>query len=135
MTKIDPAAELNIFTSNSVDEPGEHREMEFHLSRWGDPQNENAEYVIQPDHVAGNVHHFELEPGPVTTTLRWSPGRVDLVSRNDRTGKEATRWIFTSGIPSYKNQRLYVSFCPFPYPKVPFSQDAEIVLNKFEFLP
>ena len=134
-TQIDPAAELNIFTSNDVDRPGEHRELEFHLSRWGNPHNENAEYVVQPYHLATNVHHFELEPGPVTTLLRWSPGRAEYVSKEGSSGKEITRWSFTSGIPTYRDQRLYLNFCPFAYPKVPFSQDSEIVLEDFEYLP
>ncbi len=132
---IDPAAELNIFTSNDLESPGEHREIEFHLSRWGDPQNANAEYVIQPDHVAGNVHHFQLEPGAITTELHWSRGRADFNSSLAKSGKSVTRWSFTSGVPTYSNQRLYVSFCPFPYPRFPFSREAEVVLNHFEFLP
>lgn len=133
---FDPAAEFSFYTSSDRDQPGEHRQMEVHLSQWGDPQNANAEYVIEPYFVSANVHRFEMQPGDIKTTLKWSPGRAEFSS--EPVGQKRgllTRWIFNTGVPASRNEEVFFNLCPFAYPKHPFRQDAEIVIKHFEFVP
>ena len=135
--QIDPAAEFAFYTFTPDKQAANHREMEVHLSRWGKPDTNNAEYVIEPYYIPANVHGFELGAGRSTTTLRWSPGQA--VYNTDQVGsgkgREITRWTFSAGVPASKDERVHFSLCPFGYPKQPEKSEAEIVVNSFEFLP
>lgn len=56
---LDPNVVLGIFTWN--DDPAyTHREIDIEFSRWGDPRNQNAQYVIQPYTIAENISRFDV---------------------------------------------------------------------------
>jgi hypothetical protein len=136
-SQMDPAAEFSFYTFSPGTQDPNHREMELHLSRWGEPRTSNAEYVIEPYYTPANVHRFEVGAGASTTTLRWSPGQAEYSTVQARSGKEheLTHWTFLTGVPASKDEQVYLGLCPFGYPKQPENSEVELVINSFEFLP
>lgn len=64
-----------------ANEWNQHNEIDVEISRWGDPGNENAQFVVQPYDRAGNIERFELaytDDELVSYAFNWLPGRVDF---------------------------------------------------------
>lgn len=57
-SKLEPAVVLALFTWDYAGGDDNNREMDVEISRWGDPANKNAQYVVQPFHVPANVARF-----------------------------------------------------------------------------
>ena len=95
VSQLDPAAVLGMFTwDDSLADPN-HREMDTEISRWGDPDGKNAQYVVQPYYVPANVVRFSAPAGRLTYSFRWEPGRVSFQNRSpagrERPGHRRTR--------------------------------------------
>jgi hypothetical protein len=43
--------------------------------------------------------------------------------------------VFVSGVPSPGNQYAYINFCIFDYGKVQMQHKAEVVIERFQYLP
>lgn len=130
---LEAAAEFSFFNMDVQARTESYREMDFHVSRWGDPSSVNAEYVVQPYYLPANVHAYELPAGPVTITLQWSPGQAAFSS--EANGKTLASWKFTAGVPSPSDGHIYLNLCSFGYPRNPLQHDIEIVVNRFVYLP
>ena len=130
---LEPAVELGFFSMDVHAQSDNYRELDVHVSRWGDPRSKNAEYVLQPYYVAANVHRFEIPAGEIDTTFQWSPGGAAFSTRAN--GRELTEWKFTAGVPSAEGSHIYFNLCSFGYPKNPLQHEAELVVNRFEYLP
>ena len=50
--------------------------MDIEISRWGEPEDKNAQYVIQPYVVPANTVRFTVPAGTLTHWMDWQPGRV-----------------------------------------------------------
>jgi hypothetical protein len=57
---------------------GPPREMDIEISRWGEPEDKNAQYVIQPYVVPANTVRFNAPAGALTYWIDWQPGRVSF---------------------------------------------------------
>ena len=72
---------LGLFTWD--DHGGEHhREIDIELSRWGDPSEANAQFVVQPYQTPTNIHRFDIA-GPragTTQAFAWTAGQVEFWS-------------------------------------------------------
>lgn len=132
---LEPAAMMSMFTwSTATDQ--QHREIDLHISRWGDPISKNAEYVIQPYYMPANVYRLDLPAGPVEESFRWTPGRVEFASSTGKgKSKPADAWTFTSGVPISSDENASVNLCEFGYSKLPLQHETEVVIEQFEFLP
>ena len=78
VSHLEPAAAFGMFTWDDLGVEQNHREVGIEISRWGDPANKNAQYVIQPYYVAANVARFTAPAGRLTHSFRWEPGRVSF---------------------------------------------------------
>jgi hypothetical protein len=134
---LEPAAMLGLLTRDDDSKDEKHTEMDIHVSRWGRPESKNGEYVIQPYHIPSNVYRFEIPGGTLTTGFRWSPGIASFSTTlgADQTGKQIAAWTFTTGIPTPTGERLYINLCEFGYPRIPLQHGAEVVVDRFQFLP
>jgi hypothetical protein len=139
VSHLPAAAVLTLFTWDDLGAEQNHREMDIELSRWGDPAIKNAQFVMQPYYVPEDVARFATPPGQVTYSFQWEPAKVSF--RAVRGGYESSQrgvvatHVFTSGIPSPGSENVSLNFCAFGYSKVPLEGDAEVVIDKFQYLP
>jgi hypothetical protein len=138
---LDTNAVLGLFTWN--DAPAyNHREIDIEFSRWGSANNLNAQYVVQPYDVAGNILRWN-EPANVpqsTHSFRWSPSSVDFLSAAGLTaaptaGQIIQQWSYTSAagipVPGGENARINLWLYRGRAPK----GSIELIINRFEFVP
>lgn len=134
---MEPAATLGLFTRDENSTDMKYTEMDIHVSRWGNPETKNGEYVIQPYQVPSNVYRFEIPKGSVSTGFRWSPGSASFSTAHgaSQNGKPVAVWTFNTGVPAPTGERTYINLCEFGFPKVPLEHGAEVVIDRFQFLP
>jgi hypothetical protein len=136
---LQPAAVFSMITwdYSGVDE--NNREMDIEVSRFGDPLSKNLQYVVQPYFVATNVQRFTIPGGPLTHSFHWEAGRVSFRTvRGLSSGTRApavAEQTFTSGVPSHGIESVRMNLYVFRSAKIPFKNGAEVVIEKFEYLP
>lgn len=138
-SQLEPAAVLAMFTWDYAGGDDNNREMDVEVSRWGDPGSKNTQYVVQPFHVPTNVARFDSPAGVLTHSFRWEPGRVTF-----RTGRGAasdarsgvvSEHVFTSGVPTPGVETVRIAIYVFGQTGRPLQNGAEVVVEKFEYLP
>jgi hypothetical protein len=133
---LEPATVLALFT---WDDFGPPREMDIEISRWGEPQDKNAQFVIQPYVVPANTIRFTTPPGTLTYWIDWQPGRAAFKTFRGSSASQGTQpiaeHVFTSGIPSPGDERVHFNFYVFNNRRNPMQREAEVIVEKFEFLP
>jgi hypothetical protein len=138
-SRLEPAAALSLFTWDESDGSQNHREMDVELSRWGIPANKNAQYVVQPYYISENVARFMVPPGPVTHSFQWQPGRTEFRSvrgTSAHAGPGAVaEHLFMSGVPSPGAETVHLNLCVAGGVVVPLQNEAEVVIEKFEYFP
>jgi hypothetical protein len=136
---LEPAAIFSMFTWDYAGAGQNNREMDIEISRWGDPSSNNAQYVVQPFHINANVFRFDAPPGVVTHSFRWQPGSLAFKSvRGSNTGNKAhavAEHTFVSGIPSPGIESVRMNVYVLRVAKVPLRDGAEVVVEKFQYLP
>jgi hypothetical protein len=139
VSHLEPAAVFSIFTWDASGTDRVFREMDIQLSQWGDPQNKNAQYVIQPYYIPANVSRFSLPAGVATHLIHWEPGQVSFESfRGYRTGTRArliAQHNFTSSTPRPGGETIRMNLCAIDFAKVPLQHEAEVVIEKAQYLP
>jgi len=137
--RLEPAAVLGLYTWDDLNAAQNHQEMDIEISRWGDPVSKNAQYVIQPYYVPVNVFRFMSPHGGVTThSFHWEPGRVSFRSTRGgsvRGTSVLAEHVFTSGVPSPGSESVRMSFYVYGKTRTPLQNEAEVVIEKFEYLP
>jgi hypothetical protein len=110
LDSLEPAAVFEMFTYDYASGAQHNREMNIEISRWGDPTNKNAQYVLQPYYVAANVHRFTAPAGTLTFSLHWEQDRSTF--RTLRGSAVVAEHVFTAGVttPGIESMRvaLYV---------------------------
>jgi len=139
VAQIDPAVALSLLTWDNQGIDQNHRELDIELSRWGDPNSKNTQYVVQPYYVAANVMRFETPPGRLTHSVRWEPGRASFRtargSGSDARLPVVAQHDFTSGVPVPGNETVRMNLYYFRYSPTPLARESEIVIEKFQYLP
>jgi hypothetical protein len=138
VSQLEPAAVLGLFTWDDSIADVSHREMDTEISRWGDPDGKNAQFVVQPYYVPANVVRFSAPSGPLTYSFRWEPGRVSFKSShrgNGPAGQSVAEHAFTSGVPLPGGEAVHMNLYVFANKKSPMQHEAEVVIEKFEYLP
>lgn len=133
---IEPAMIFGMYTWDYAGGDQNNREMDIEIGRWGDPTSKNAQYVIQPFYVAANVARFMVPAAQLTYSFRWEPGKVTF--RTARGADVISEQVFTSGIPAPGTESVRMAF--YIYSNVedtaePVQNSAEVVVDKFEYLP
>jgi hypothetical protein len=136
---LPPSAVVGFLTFDDIHPEDFAKEIDIELSRWGDPKRTNAHYVIQPYYVPENVFPFESPAGPVTHSFHWESGKVTFES-----GKGAAQGVnehsfashvFSSGIPAPSSETVRINLYDFLHAQHPSQPPAEVVIEKFEYLP
>ncbi len=100
LATFDSQAVLGLFTyQNSANSKGiPDKEIDFEMSRWGNPKNELGQFVLQP-YIADNkknIQRFEIPTNvkqPITAKYVWSKGKVEALC-TDAAGKELQKWSY-----------------------------------------
>jgi hypothetical protein len=137
VSQLDPAAVLGLFTWDDGGADQSHREMDVEISQWGDRSVANAQYVVQPYYVPENVARFQAPAGRLTHTFRWEPGRVSFSSFRGETaaGHPIAQHEFTAGVPSPATEHVRMNLYDFRYATTPLQREAEVVIERFQYLP
>src|SRR5215469_4307847 len=139
-THVEPAAVLNMSTFDEDAGDQHYREMDVEMGRMGEATNKNnAQYVIQPFYVPGNVAPFKAPPGTVSHSMHWESGHVSFKTVRGSSMQSGapvvSEHVFTSGIPSRGREVLVLLFYVVASDKSPLQKENEVVIEKFEYLP
>jgi hypothetical protein len=136
---LEPSAVLGLFTWDEGRSDETRSELNIELSRWGRPTNKNAQYVVQPYYVPENVSRFNVPAGVLTHTLRWEPGVASFKTVRgqvaDAASKSIGEHVFSSGVPAPASETVHIEFYEFHHPMSSSQRTAEVVIEKFEYLP
>ena len=139
VSHFEPAVALSFLTWDDFDAGQHHREMDIELSKWGDPEGPNGDYVIQPYYFPENKVRFVVPAGELEFSLHWEPGKASFQSvryrANDRAVENVSRKVFTNGVPSPGTESIYMDFCDFKSSRIPLQNEAEVVVERFQCLP
>ena len=136
VSHLEPAA---VFALSTLDNSGPSREMDIEVSRWGEPEDKNAQYVIQPYAVPANTVRFAAPSGTLTYWIDWQPGRAEFKTVRGSSALKnrdaIAEHVFTSGVPSAGNEAVHLVLYVFDNRNAPMQRGTEVVIEKFEFLP
>ena len=136
---LSPSAVLGIFTVDEQHGEEPRSELDIELSQWGKPEGHNAMYVVQPYYVPENVARFTVPSGSATHTLRWEPKVATFKSVQNSTAnfnaKNVMEHVFTSGVPTPAGESVHINLYDFIHSRNKLQRPAEVVIEKFEFLP
>ena len=134
--QLEPSAAFGMFTWDDLGVEQNHREIGIEISRWGDAASQNAQYVIQPYYVAANVARFTAPPGRLTHSFRWEPGRVSFKTvAGGSGGRVVAQQNLTAGVPTPGGESIRINLYVFGYGATALKNGAEVVIEKFEYLP
>jgi hypothetical protein len=137
---LEPAAVLSLTTFDDWGGEEHFREMDIEMSRWGNAgSRNNAQYAIQPFYIPGNLAPFVAPSGTLTHVLHWESGRASFKTvRGSSIRPRApvvAEHVFTSQVPTPGRETFQLLFYVVDSEKSPMQKDAEVVIEKFEYLP
>jgi hypothetical protein len=133
---LDPAAILRLYTWDHF--KLFNGELSVDISRWGDSQSQNGQFVVHPSYEPHNIHRFEAPGGVVTFGFDWLPGRVSFQASRGRTQDDSnvlSKQTFTSGIPQPGGGNIHISFYPYGNSKIPMKVPGEVIVEAFRYIP
>ena len=133
-SSLDPAAALGFLTWDQFGPAQNHRELDVEVSRWGNPDNKDVQFVVQPHYVAANVYRFKQPTGRLTHSFRWEPDRALFRTVGAR-GQVVAQREFTSGVPVPGSESVYLNLLYYRGSPKPPSDTIEVVVEKFVYLP
>ena len=120
-----------------------HNEIDVEISRWGNPADDVAQFVVQPYYVTSNITRFDItysEGELVSYALRWLPDRVEARAWRGGPADESpattiASWVNTGAyLPRPEQPRVHINFWQLDGPPSN-GQNQEVVLNAFRFVP
>lgn len=139
LSHLAPSAVLGLYTWDEEALDTSHNELDIELTRWGNPDAMNAQYVIQPFYVPENVFRFAAPAGVVSYQFRWEPGNLSFKGTRGAAEGQADRpfseHVFTVGVPPAANEAVHMDLYDFHHSKSNGNRPAEVVIEKFEYLP
>jgi hypothetical protein len=139
VSHLEPSALLTLITWDGVGTESTRRELDVELGRWGDADNTNVNYVVQPYYVPANIVAFRAPPGLYTHSFRWESGKVTFStlagSGNTREGRVINQHVFTSGVPFPGGQSVRLALFVFQQGHTPLKNENEVIIDRFEYLP
>jgi len=144
---LDQNMVLGLFTWQDCAAQYNYREIDIELSRWGDPANDNAQFVVQPWNTPGNMYRFDVDlaghPNEATThEFTWQPERIDFRSYYGDFSSSLLPedliavWDYTGDdIPPAGGENARINFWLINGDAPIDGEDVEIVIKSFQYLP
>ena len=140
ISHLEPSAVFTLFTWDGMVGTEENRqELDIEMSRWGVPNNANAQYVVQPYYIPTNIVRFNAPAGVLTHTFRWEPGQVTFTTYAGAqvTGRAhpLNQHVFAARVPAPGAELARINLYVVGWGKVPLQRENEIVVEKFKYYP
>jgi hypothetical protein len=139
ISHLEPSALLTLITWDGLGTESTRHELDVELGRWGQLDNTNVNYVVQPYYVPANVFAFRMPPGLHAHSFRWEPGKVTFSttpgSNNTGGARLINQHVFTSGVPVPGDESVRIALYVFYQGPIPLKDENEIIIDKFEYLP
>lgn len=134
---LPPSAVVGLFTFDEQSLESVRNELDIELSRWGNANGKNAQYVVQPFYVPENVVRFNVPAGVVTHEFRWDSASVSFQSVHgpSASGNPIVQHQFTSGIPNAAGQTVHIDLYDYHHSRSGLRDPVEVVIEKFDYLP
>lgn len=138
-TVLDPRTVIGLFTYLD-----DLNEIDIEMARWGDPQADVGQFVVQPYDLPGHLRRFPVTPSVTESThaFRWLPGSVRFQSaRGHHDGPPPSadlihQWSFVGAdTPSPDVERVHLNHWLFQGTPPSNGQESEVIVESFEFLP
>jgi hypothetical protein len=138
---LDPSIVFGLFTFG-MDPAFGHREIDIEFSRFGNASSMNAQYVIQPFNVAGNIRRFQM-PAGVTSSVHGFDWRSDRINFQSWRGSQFSppgdvpiqSWTYTQTIPTTLDEKAHINLWLFNDAPPSNGMEREVIVNRFEFVP
>ena len=143
VAQLDKNVVLGLFTWSDAPEFN-HREIDIEFARWGDAANDNAQFVIQPYDISGNMERFNLTENewPTVHGFDWQYTYVHFTSRrgvNYDSNDPATlihEWHYNGDdIPREGDENVRMNLWLTGGAPPSNGEPAEVVVSAFEFRP
>ncbi|HEX4773372.1 MAG TPA: hypothetical protein VH351_21245 [Bryobacteraceae bacterium] len=138
-SRLEPNVVFGMFTWDYSTDQQNNREFDINVSRWGDPENRNGEFTLQPTFLPSNVSRFVLPAGKFRHTIVWEPSRITMLTARAVPGAPLiSRHVFTSEVPTPASEsvRMTLYVCSNPRGKsTGLQHSAEVVVDRFQYLP
>jgi hypothetical protein len=141
LSNLDPAAVLAMYTLSDIGAASANRnprEWDIEISNWGNPSGRSGRYVVQPSYLGQNTVWFTVPSGTLTHEVQWEPGRVTLsTARAAQGGRKSfvAQHVFASDVPVPGDEKFRINFYDFQRGQRLLKQGAEVVVERFEYLP
>jgi hypothetical protein len=132
---LEAATVLGLFTWDPLDAGQNHREISIQLSRWGEADIKNAQFVIQPYYIPANLHRFVSPSRAVTHSFHWEPGRVSFKTTEEPGTRVTAEHVFTSGVPTPGGERVHINLYEYGRSRTSQQNGVEVVIEEFAYLP
>lgn len=141
ISRLDPALVFGMFTWDYSTDEQNNREFDINISHWGDPNNKNAEYVLQPSIVPSNVSRFVAPAGALKHTIVWEPGKLEITTSRASASAGAPvvfRHAYASEVPTAGSESVRMTFYLYSNARrnsFRLQRPAEIVVDRFQYWP
>lgn len=144
---------LGLFTWDDTEDYASHEnynhEVDIEISRWGDPNNADAQFVVQPPEDP-HYHRFftgagnTYSPGGKTYEFTWNPTSISWLSSGGETHSYTTKQALESNLPDYvqclpANMEVRLNIWNKNGPVAPAGMAdthiAQVVVDGFTFTP
>lgn len=136
ISQMDPAAVLRIYTWDHF--KSFNSELSIDISRWGDANSKNAQFVVHPSYEPSNLSRFELPVGLATVGFEWTQGNVSFEAARGRKGEGRDVIVeqkFTSGVPQPGSEKIHISFYAYGNSRIPMKESGEVIIEQFRYIP
>jgi hypothetical protein len=134
ISHLAPGVVFEMFTWDYSGSDQNNREMDVVIRQPGEPARDNARFVVQPYHLATNVFGFRAPAGPLTHSFHWEPGRISFTTSSKGKAKPVAEHAFTLGVPAPGVESARIALY-LPSNTGPVPPEAEVVIERFEYLP
>jgi len=139
ISQLEPNVVFGMFMWDYSTDQGSNREFDIEVSRWGDPDSQNAQFVLQPNYAPMNISRFAAPAGRLRYTIVWEPGRITMITSRALSGEPVvSKHVFTSQVPKPGSESARMTFYLNSSPKSKsdgLERRAEVVVDRFQFLP
>jgi len=121
-----------------------HREIDIEFSRWGNNQDTtNAQYVVQPWNIAGNLKRWHMPTNIDSSThgFSWNTDSIRFFSVKDHQSTQPYDsilylWTYTgSNIPIPGSETIRINLWLYNGTPPSNGQEVEVIISRFEYIP
>ena len=139
--ELDPNAILGLFTWDPGAPEFHYREIDIEFSRWGEPGNDNAQFVVQPWDTSGNMARFPtvLQGTYSTHEFLWTEQSVRFQAFQGKApmvGDLVQRWTYEGNdVPPAGQANARINLWLLNGVAPSDGEEIEVIVEAFAFVP